>query len=240
MNKQIFCTALAVMFVTCIGAQSFGEIRGKVRDDRKELIYGAQAIADNGVEKIGTATSEDGVYRIKPLKPGKYKLTIIYFGMDTVVQEGVLVSTDRITMLDDINMSLYSFTTGGVVFEDYKVKLLYKDGDHIQTVTAEELKNMSSANGGNLAKIVESMSSDIKPSRDGGGMSVRGSREGGVLYFIDGVKVRNSDVVVPSSGISSVSVYTGGIPAKYGDTTGGVVIVETKSYLEEYYKKLNQ
>ena len=240
MNKQIICTALAVMFVTCIKAQSFGEIRGKVRDDRKELIYGALVVADNGVDKIGVATGDDGVYRLKPLNPGKYDLKIMMLGMDTIIVKGVVVNTDKITMMKDMSMTVHTYTTGGAVIEDYFHPLLYKDGDHIQTVTAEELKNMSSANGGNLARIVESMSSDIKPSRDGGGMSVRGSREGGVLYFIDGVKVRNAEVVVPSSGISSVSVYTGGIPAKYGDTTGGVVIVETKSYLEEYYKKLNQ
>jgi hypothetical protein len=27
-------------------------------------------------------------------------------------------------------------------------------------------------------------------------------------------------------------VYTGGLPAKYGDTMGGAVVVETKSYFE--------
>jgi hypothetical protein len=37
-----------------------------------------------------------------------------------------------------------------------------------------------------------------------------------------------------------MQVYTGGVPAKYGDTTGGVIVVETKSYLEEYNEKLRQ
>lgn len=241
MNKQIFCTALAVLFGICIKAQSFGEIRGKVRDDKSVLMYGALAVADNGVEQVGAATGNDGVFRLKPLRPGKYDLRITFVGMDTIIKLGVVVSMDRVTMLDDITMSPTSITVGGkgAVVTGYRTKLLYKDGDHIQTLTSEEMKNMSSANGGSIASIVASMSSDIKPGSDGG-LSVRGSREGGVLYFVDGVKIRNSDVVVPSSGISSVSVYTGGIPAKYGDTTAGVIIVETKSYLEEYYKKLNQ
>jgi len=240
MNKQIFCTALAVLFGICIKAQSFGEIRGKVRDDRNELTYGALVVADNGVEQIGITTGEDGVYRIKPLKPGKYNVRITYLGMDTIMVEGVIVNADKITMMKESKFSQMSYNGPSIDYVEYVIPLIRKDGDHIQTITAEEMKNMPSANGGNLAKIVESMSSDIKPSMNGGGMSVRGSREGDVLFFIDGVKIRNSDVAVPSSGIGSVSVYTGGIPAKYGDTTGGVVIVETKSYLEEYYKKLNQ
>ena len=58
--------------------------------------------------------------------------------------------------------------------------------------------------------------------------------------MLDGVKIRENVPNVPSSGISSMSVYTGGLPAKYGDTTGGVVVIETKSYLEHYYEKLNR
>jgi hypothetical protein len=37
-----------------------------------------------------------------------------------------------------------------------------------------------------------------------------------------------------------MSIYTGGLPAKYGDTTGGVIVIETKSYLEDYYEKLSR
>jgi hypothetical protein len=29
-------------------------------------------------------------------------------------------------------------------------------------------------------------------------------------------------------------VYTGGLPAKYGDTLGGVVVMETKGYFDLY------
>lgn len=240
MNKQIICTALAALFGICTIAQNFGEIRGKVRDEKGEVLEGAIAIAENGAEKIGIATGEDGVFRLKPLGPGKYDLRITMLGMDTIIVKGVIVNPDKITMMKDFDMTVHVFDSPGATVEGYRDPLIYKDGDHIQTLRAEDLKNMSSANGGSIGTIVQNMSSDIKPSRDGGGMSVRGSREGGVLFFVDGVKVRNSDVAIPSSGISSVSVYTGGIPAKYGDTTGGVVIVETKSYLEEYYKKLNQ
>jgi len=35
-----------------------------------------------------------------------------------------------------------------------------------------------------------------------------------------------------------VAVYTGGVPAKYGDCTGGVVVIETKNYLSLYQEWL--
>jgi hypothetical protein len=239
MNKQLICTALAVLFVTCIKAQSFGEIRGKVLGDDKELIYGALVVVDNGVDQLHTTTDEKGVFYMRALRPGKYDVRITSTGRDTVLVKGVKVDADKTNMLKDVYMSFRTHLTGGVDVVTYRNPLIYKGGDHLQTWDSEELKNLSVANGGKINDIVSAMSSDIKVGPEGG-LSVRGSREGGVLYFVDGVKMRNSDVVVPGSGIWSVSVYTGGIPAKYGDTTAGVVIAETKSYLEEYYKKLNQ
>ena len=75
-------------------------------------------------------------------------------------------------------------------------------------------------------------------SANGEELYFRGSRAGSVIYFIDGVKIRQNVPNIPSSGISGMQVYTGGVPAKYGDTTGGVIVVETKSYLEEYNEKM--
>ncbi|HMC97583.1 MAG TPA: hypothetical protein VKG92_08025, partial [Flavobacteriales bacterium] len=54
------------------------------------------------------------------------------------------------------------------------------------------------------------------------------------VSFIDGVKQSGSVPRVPPSAISSISVYTGGLPARYGDVTGGVIVIETKTYAEMY------
>jgi len=160
-------------------------------------------------------------------------------GMDSVRMSGVVVNPDLITVLDEVKMkeAVDGYIAGTIDIIEYTVPLIRKDGDNIQTLLAEDLIHRPTTHGGKISTIVTSMSSDFKPAAEGGGMSVRGSREGSVLYFIDGVKVRDSEVAVPASGISSVSVYSGGIPAKYGDTTSGVVIVNTKSYTEDYYKK---
>jgi hypothetical protein len=54
-----------------------------------------------------------------------------------------------------------------------------------------------------------------------------------MIYIVDGVKC--SDVFnVPSVAISKMMVFTGGLPAKYGDTMGGAIVVETKGYFELY------
>lgn len=238
--KQLTCTALAFMFAICTQAQSFGEIHGKVVDSKGKPVPGAIVTADNSLEIQGSAAEDDGRFKVKPLRPGKYNVMVLMSGYDTVRVNGVVVEPETIVRLPEMVMEEASVLVGEVKIIEYKVPLIRYDGDHIQTITAEELKNNPAANGGSLAAMVASMSSDIKPAPNGEDLYFRGSRAGSVLYFIDGVKSRDSSISIPSSGISSLSVYTGGMPAKYGDTTGGVIVVETKSYLEEYYRKLNE
>jgi outer membrane receptor protein involved in Fe transport len=72
----------------------------------------------------------------------------------------------------------------------------------------------------------------VTPAANGEGLYFRGSRTENMVSFIDGIKVSGAVPRVPPSAISSVSVYTGGLPARYGDVTGGVVVIETKTYAE--------
>lgn len=239
MKEKITCIALAMILVICTKAQGFGEIHGRVTDSGGMPLPDVVVVVMNGVDQYTETSDESGTYKVKPLRPGTYSVFGFMSGYVSDTIRKVLVNPNKITLDIHLTMNNNALLPEARVVE-YKVKLINKDGDHIQTLLAEDLLHRPTTHGGKLGTIVSSMSSDVKPAAEGAGMSVRGSREGGVLYFVDGMKIRNSEVAVPASGISSVSLYTGGIPAAYGDTTGGVVIVETKSYLEEYYKKLTQ
>ena len=62
---------------------------------------------------------------------------------------------------------------------------------------------------------------------DGVIKSVRGARQEATTYYIDGVKVRGSKSL-PKAAIEQVAVVTGGLDAKYGDATGGIISITTK------------
>ena len=97
-------------------------------------------------------------------------------------------------------------------------------------MTAEQIKRSPLKFDQNA--MIAAMSSDIKLTEDGD-LVFRGSRKGDMIYMMDGIKL-TSVSNVPSAAIGGMMVYTGGIPAKYGDTTGGVVVMETKSYFDLY------
>ncbi|MFN6075408.1 MAG: hypothetical protein ACK46Y_07555, partial [Fluviicola sp.] len=78
--------------------------------------------------------------------------------------------------------------------------------------------------------MIANTSSDVKKSDDGE-LVFRGARKGDVIMYLDGVKMTEIQNV-PSASIGYVMVYSGAIPAKYGDTNGGVVVMETLSYFD--------
>ncbi|OPZ99136.1 MAG: TonB dependent receptor [Bacteroidetes bacterium ADurb.Bin408] len=89
-------------------------------------------------------------------------------------------------------------------------------------MTSEEIKKMPGRSAESVAITVGGVF-----SADGEMGSVRGAREEGTVTYIDGVKVRGSSGI-PQAAIDQVTVLTGGLPAQYGDATGGVVNITTK------------
>ena len=53
-------------------------------------------------------------------------------------------------------------------------------------------------------------------------------------FYIDGIKVRGS-TNLPKSAIEEVSVMTGGVPANFGDATGGIISVTTRGASRTYF-----
>lgn len=184
----------------------------------------------NGNLVTGSATDIDGNFTIKSISPGKYDLVISYVGYQTIKLEGVEVNADRITILEEKQTTI----SAGQALEEvqvigYKVPLIKKDGGSETTVTAEEIQKMP----GRTATSVAVTTAGVY-SQDGEVGSIRGSRSEATDTYIDGVKVRGS-ANLPMSALEQVTVVTGGLPAQYGDATGGVISITTKGPSRTYF-----
>jgi outer membrane receptor protein involved in Fe transport len=89
---------------------------------------------------------------------------------------------------------------------------------------------------GDIVAIAVNVTPGVMPTNDGKDLYIRGSRRGSTQYIIDGNKVMSTPDV-PGLGISGMEILTGGVPAEYGDCTGGIVIITTKDYKWEMRKK---
>jgi outer membrane receptor protein involved in Fe transport len=89
----------------------------------------------------------------------------------------------------------------------------------------------------NPVALIASTSPDIYKSHNSDELYFRGSRSDAMAYYVDGVKITDGLSGVPPDGIASITIFTGGLPARYGDVTGGVVAIETKSYFDLYMQR---
>lgn len=235
--KTMITLVLSILSIGLLAQSTFGEIKGKVFDkETNEPVPFASVYVMAQGKMVGAQTDINGKFTIKPLPAGTYDLNVSYMGYQKMTYEGYEVKTDQITFADNIFIVPDGGTLKTMVVKVEK-KLIEAETHNKVSIGSKEIA--ISPVKQNLAQIAVS-TGQVSTSPDGGEIYFRGSRAGDAIYLIDGVKVTGSTPRIPSSGIKSLSVYSGGLPAKYGDTMGGVIVVETKSYFDMYYESLTK
>lgn len=207
-----------------------GALQGKVIDkETREPVPFANIILENRGSQVGGATSDfDGNYQIKPINPGQYDLKATFVGYKTVLIQGMIIGGDQIRFYD-IELTSTAETLGEVEITSYVVPLIDKDQTASgATITAEEISKMPNRSANAVATTVGGVF-----SQDGERGSVRGARSDQTAMYIDGIRVMGNSSV-PQSAIEQVDVILGGVPARYGDATSGVINVTTKGPAREF------
>ena len=230
-TKYLLATIAILASIGAMAQGSPGEIKGKVYNDLVEPEPYCEVWVDiSGSKQMKAETDMDGKFTLKPLDAGTYIVYATGFGYDTTVISKVKVMPDQITFLNDIDISAALSVTASKPLIDMVDPTLKKiDADEIKAIPVRY----------DAAAMIASMSPDIKKSEDGE-LYFRGARNGASIYYVDGVKLRNGLANLPARSYGSIQVYTGGVPAKYGDTTGGVVAIETQSYFSLWRAEKNR
>jgi outer membrane receptor protein involved in Fe transport len=234
MTRNLFSALLLCIFSVsfALAQTGSGEIRGTITDATTgEPIPFANIIAEkNGVQEGGASTDFDGKYSIKPIGAGKYDVKVSYVGYKIFITTGVVVSSNKTTYLDPKLSAGVQLDEVEIV--SYTKPLLEKDNTTVGgTVTAAEIAKLPTRNVNSVA----STTAGIYQADEGGGLNVRGSRSDATQYYIDGIRVIGGSNSIPQSAIEELSVITGGVPAQYGDVTGGVVSITTKGPSRTYF-----
>ena len=215
----------------------YGTIKGTVTDsDTKQPIAFCQVVLKSGEQiKGGANTDFDGNFQINSISPGTYDVEIrnATEGYQPQVLEGVVVSSGKITFLYDLTMGKAKNVQDveEMVVVAYKVPLIDRDGGASgATITREDIARLPVRSAAAVAGTV----GGVNQSEGSGAISVRGSRSDGTYFYIDGIKVRGSSNL-PKSAIEEVTVITGGLPANYGDATGGIISVTTRGPSAQYF-----
>lgn len=208
-----------------ISAQNNAEINGKVMDaiTGESLEFASVALYQNGTQLMGTITETNGAFLFKPLASGIYSIAVSYVGYGLQWFENIEVRSGSLIFME---CALQSGMLIDTVIHIYANKLVDADRpEEVKTYKPADFKKMAVSD----IKDIVRFAPKVYENEITGGLSISGARETSTLYVIDGIKVIGSSYV-PLNAIAEINVYTGGIPANYGDFTGGVIEIKTKGY----------
>ncbi|MCW5963700.1 MAG: carboxypeptidase regulatory-like domain-containing protein [Bryobacterales bacterium] len=225
-----------------------GSIIGTVTDSQGSSIPGAEVVARN----LGTnlpyraTTGQDGSYTMLALPIGDYEVSASVAGFKAFRRSGIRLEVAQRLRLD-IGMELGQVTELVEVRAD--IARVQTEDSSLGTVVESKRIAELPLNGRhvfNLVKIV----AGVQPrdnSTDGfaeisnqgfSQMRINGGPAYGNQFFLDGavnsVPVHNEIAVVPpADAVEEFKVETNALKAEYGQTSGGVVNVVTKSGTNE-------
>ena len=232
--KFMLRSLLVFLFVGIAGAamaQSSG-IAGKLTDDKgAPLVNAGVKVTAGGQIRNGGVTDFDGEYKISPLDAGVYDVTFSSQGVTQTIT-GVSVNVSAITTLNHRLQITTGHDLKTVVITGirYQQPLIDKRAPNIgQVKTKEDFKNTGITNVSNMV----SLGTQTYQAKNGGDLVLGGDRSSGTLIIVDGVQLKTgggSFGSPPAGSIEAVKTYVSGIPARYGDATGGVVTITTSGF----------
>lgn len=234
---QLILAIAAFSIVGRINAQETGIIKGTVTSDKGEnLLFVPVALLEDSTIIARAETDAQGDFTFKQLTPGIYNLKISYTGYATLLVEGVEVTANQTSYVyREMKTKVAALGVVEVVSDKWEKPIIDSRFSDLTTLSIDQIEN-SAVGKTDIIALMISVTPGIQPTEDGKDIYMRGSRQGSTGYYVDGN--RTMDVPeVPGPGIASMEILTGGVPAEYGDCTGGLVIITTKEYKWEMRKK---
>ncbi|HEY6047355.1 MAG TPA: TonB-dependent receptor [Pyrinomonadaceae bacterium] len=245
MSKSIHFFFAALMIVAAFASStvaqsqaSSGQITGVVTDANGAAVSGATVKAtnkDNGLMREAT-TSDNGVYTIVLLPPGKYTLTTEATGFAASTVDDVMVVVGQTANVSP-TLGAAGLTATVLVTAD-AVQVTRNETDAVVNSTAiQELP----INGRRFQDFVTlTPTAQVDPSR--GQISLAGQKGINGNVSIDGADYNqpffggirggersNLAFTVPQESIREFQVVTSGYSAEFGRSTGGIINAVTKS-----------
>ncbi|RMF00054.1 MAG: TonB-dependent receptor, partial [Bacteroidetes bacterium] len=230
MKRSLLFVTLFLCSLGFVLAQS-ASLQGKVteEDTGEPVIFAAVALYQNGVLKAGTETDFDGNYNFANLDPGTYAVEVTYLGLQTQRIEDIKVYEGKVRIVDIEMTSGDAITLETAIVRTFKVPLVEADNTtQGATITSDQIRNLPTRNINALAATTAGLGS----ADEGDNITVRGSRTDATNYYVDGMRVQGS--LIPESEIDQLQVITGGVEARYGDVTGGIISITTKGPSDQF------
>ncbi len=236
---------LGFVIILAAAAGSFAQVRltgadleGRVLDPSGARVPGATLVVRNLSTNVAreTTTDAEGRYRAPALDPGEYEIRASLPGFVTGVRERVRLQLGELV---EVGFQLQLAAIEQSVVVTAPTPAVSPEQTSVSTIITEQQIARLPANGRRfieLAALAAGVTSGgpPDPGAEASGLSVLGQRPLSNSLLIDGLD-NNDRMVGGASGafsqesIREFQVLTGSYPAEFGNATGGVVNIVTRS-----------
>ena len=236
---------LCLLFLThsVLAQTTTSSIEGTIKDAQGSVVSGAQVVVKSpelGIERTAT-TDADGTYRITALPAGNYSLAVTHTGFAPRTFDNIELTLNR-TLKVDIPLEVGAVTEQVDVIENAQL-LNPTTPSTGATITPQQIKEMPT-NGRNYLDLMQLVPGVVvnRQANIGSDNStpVLGERAGNNNFLIDGQP--NKDTVNGGAAsqfnqetIAEFQVLTAGFRAEFGQASGAVVNVITKTGGNRYH-----
>lgn len=216
--KTAFLIINAVFFVFVSNAQSIidGNVVDEITNEVKPFVTVILNLNDEQVDV--TTTNAEGYFFFENVKNGAYNIVVTSLGA-TKVFDKVNVNNSDLSFAFKYNDEIVGPPVVVTAYRDLLVK---------EKITKFDSELLETQKPRVITDIVKTSVATVETSE---GISIKGARPGTAVYYIDGVRTYG-DLYIPMSAVRDIEIYSGGVPAQYGNSTSGVIVVETKSYFD--------
>lgn len=233
---------ICLLFSLPAMAQTTSTIEGTVTDAQGAVIPGAEVKASGTplASERSATTNDEGFYRLTALPAGTYTLTVSRGGFATNTSN-IELTLNRVVTLD-IQLQVGSVVAGVANVTSDAMPLLETNASSTgMTVTPKKIQDLPT-NGRNyidLLQLVPGVAINRQSTGDNAN-PVLGERSGNNNFFIDGQPNKNTVSGGPAAQfnqetIAEFQVLTTGYKAEFGQASGAIVNVITKSGGNEYH-----
>ena len=233
--KRLFTFAAIILLLAPIAfsqSRETGAVRGVVTDEQATPLPGVSVTLSGGnLMGVRTfVTDANGEFRFPALPPGTYQIKFELQGFGTIVRENIRVTTTS-TMAVDAQLKPAAVSEEVTVIAESPTVDVKSTETASVTLTNEVLRNIPySQFTSDIVNLAPGVNNDV---------AYGGSSGTGIAYTVDGVGVADPSggtawVFLDHNIVEEAKVMGIGLPAEYGNFTGVIFNLVTKSGGNEF------
>src|SRR5580700_3326647 len=253
-EKFLLVLVLVFAFVSVARAEVGGKITGVVRDQTGSVIPGAAVVVTNTATgaKQTTTTDQDGVFTFPVLPVGQYRVDVTLGGFKDYTRSGLVIDIDSALVVDvtlqvmEQDQSIVvtenaaqvetTDTQLGQVLGTKKVTEIPLNGRSYTDLFALQVgvTPITTSGAGNSTSGGGFGTVPVAGATNTGQFSINGQREDANGFSLNGANVQEgigqqAGIIPNLDSISEFRILTSNTDAEYGNYSGGLINVVTKS-----------